>query len=364
MECSPVSNKLLNKATQLKTPVDGTFELTGDCIFNCKMCYVHNCGKRSLEMETVGAEKWEKLFSQCVDNGLLFCLLTGGEPLLHKEFDRIYTSLKSKNVIITVNTNGYLLNAQRLEFFKALPPQRFNISLYGVTDGTYEMLCGVKNGFSVVDKNIKEIRRCGINMRLNATITKTNRGEVFDIIRYADENGLHIRPTTYIFGTEQNAVDERLPAEEAAALTAEIFAKTHTPEQLKGMCADYEIKLEAGKKNKPRESSFPGIVCHAGKCAYWVHSDGKMSICGMLPADNAENVFEKDFLSVWTQAVKATEEIKSNPVCNACDYRYICRKCHGMTECEHVLPEEIESSYSCRYHKALADEFIRMGKNL
>lgn len=362
MECSPVTTKILSEAVKTKLPVNGSFELTGDCVFNCRMCYVHNCSKRSLEQAAVGKEKWLPLLKQCVDEGLLLALLTGGEPLLYSDFNEIYTFLKNNGVITTINTNAYLINEEKLELFRRLPPQRFNISLYGANNEIYNKLCGVSDGFSVVDKNIKLLKKYGFNMRLNVTVTKTNKNGIYDIVKYANENGLIIRPTTYIFATAQNCFEERLSPEEAAETSVELFRLTHTEQELKGMAATMLLRQNNAKRSRPFSNSRPGIVCHAGSSSYWVHSDGKFSACGMLPVEGAPNAFECGLKECWKAAVNQAKSIKSNIICNACEYRLNCKKCYSMLACEDIKPENIESSYSCKYHKALTDEFIKAGK--
>ena len=74
---------------------------------NCDMCYVRLSRE---EMQQKGrirsGEEWIELAKQMRDAGTLFILLTGGEPLLHPDFQRIYYELKKLGMIVTLNTNG------------------------------------------------------------------------------------------------------------------------------------------------------------------------------------------------------------------------------------------------------------------
>ena len=71
-----------------------------------------------------------------MEQGVVFLLITGGEPLLRDDFPQIYTELSKLGFIISINTNGYLITDKILELFKKNPPTRVNISLYGANDNT------------------------------------------------------------------------------------------------------------------------------------------------------------------------------------------------------------------------------------
>ncbi len=361
MECSLVSTKILAEAAKTKLPVDGSFELTGDCVFSCKMCYVHNCSKRSLEQKTFGAEKWLPVIDECAQSGLVFALLTGGEPLLHRDFDKIYSHIKDLGIVTTINTNGYLINEEKIKLFKHKPPQRFNITLYAASDTVYKELCGVNDGFTVVDRNISALKENNFNLRLNFTISKRNHREIYNLAKYADENKLTVRPTTYLFGTAENCIEERLSPQQAAETAVELFRITHSEEEMKKMSATMLMKLRAGERSAPFPDEYPGIVCQAGHTSYWIHSDGKLGYCGMIPDDNQPDVFETGFKNAWELTKKEAAAVKSSLVCNSCSYRFACRKCHAMLACENCSSNDVEQSYACKYYKALTDEFIRVG---
>ena len=120
----------LTRAAQHLRPVTGALELTPLCTMNCRMCYVR---LSRAEMEAQGrlhtAEEWLSLAEQMERAGVLFLLLTGGEPLLHPEFREIYSALRRMGMILTVNTNGTLIDEEWAEFFGRQKPRRINVTL-------------------------------------------------------------------------------------------------------------------------------------------------------------------------------------------------------------------------------------------
>ena len=92
-------------------------------------------------------QEWLTLGKEMADAGTLFLLLTGGEPLLHPDFKEIYLGLKKLGMIITINTNGTLIDKEWAAFFGENKPRRINITLYGADAATYGKLCHYPAGF-------------------------------------------------------------------------------------------------------------------------------------------------------------------------------------------------------------------------
>mgnify|MGYP002237461816 CR=1 FL=1 len=110
---------LIQKAYQRQAPVNGSLELLPLCNMNCDMCYVR---LSKAEMEQKGRlrtkEEWIKLAHQMKDAGTLFLLLTGGEPLLFPGFKEVYIELQKMGMILTINTNGTLIDEEWADFFQ------------------------------------------------------------------------------------------------------------------------------------------------------------------------------------------------------------------------------------------------------
>ena len=89
-----MSAYLHSRGAKLGLPIGGSFELTARCNFNCRMCYVHlsqaqiHAG-RGRELTT---EEWIRLAQEATDRGMVFALLTGGEPFLRSDFFEIYNA--------------------------------------------------------------------------------------------------------------------------------------------------------------------------------------------------------------------------------------------------------------------------------
>ena len=108
-------------------PLTVECELTSKCNFSCEMCYV----KDNQSKDALSLEKWYQLFDEAIEAGALFFVLTGGEPLSHPDFWKIYRYLADKGVKITLFTNGSFLDEEAVSRFTKNPPEMIVISLYG-----------------------------------------------------------------------------------------------------------------------------------------------------------------------------------------------------------------------------------------
>ena len=84
-----LEERLVLSATQKRIPLGGAFELLPLCNMNCQMCFLRLTPE---EMKQQGrlrsADEWLELAAQAKEAGMLFLLLTGGEPFLYPEFSK------------------------------------------------------------------------------------------------------------------------------------------------------------------------------------------------------------------------------------------------------------------------------------
>lgn len=345
------------KGSALGLPIAGNFELTSNCNFNCKMCYVHTPNHKEL----MTAEEWIALGRTARDAGMVFLLLTGGEPLLRPDFKEIYSALLEMGLLISINTNASLIDDEMFAFFVAHPPLRMNISLYACDDAGYAKLCG-RPMAEVVKHNITRLHNAGISVKINSTINPYNVDQIDAIHDFAADLGVPVQATTYMYPPvriNENATGSspaRFDWPEAAAYMLKCREKYLTPEQLKANAAasmpDAEICASEVSE---------GMRCRAGRTAFWVTWDGRMLPCGMFP-NEGWSVREMGFVSAWEEVKAFTRTIMMPKECTDCPRKDRCGACAAACIAEtgrsDILPE-----YVCRmtthYDKLIFDKYTR-----
>ena len=89
-----LSSHLQSIGNRLGLPIGGNFELTARCNFNCPMCYVHLSSEDiQARGKELSAAQWISIAEQAKNAGMMFALLTGGEPFVRKDFFEIYDAM-------------------------------------------------------------------------------------------------------------------------------------------------------------------------------------------------------------------------------------------------------------------------------
>ena len=104
---------LFRKAASAHRPIYGNLELLPLCNMNCDMCFVRLSPeemKRQGRLRTL--EEWKSVVKEIAQEGVLFLQLTGGEPLLYPDFKELYSFIRSQGIIVTINTNGTLIDEE------------------------------------------------------------------------------------------------------------------------------------------------------------------------------------------------------------------------------------------------------------
>jgi MoaA/NifB/PqqE/SkfB family radical SAM enzyme len=87
--------QLWDKIKHKRVPLSFTLELTARCNNNCRHCYINlPAGDQAAQAKELSREEIRELGREAVSLGALWCLLTGGEPLLREDFTEIYLDLK------------------------------------------------------------------------------------------------------------------------------------------------------------------------------------------------------------------------------------------------------------------------------
>lgn len=366
-----ISRYLHSKGKRLGLPINATFELTPRCNFNCKMCYVHLTeAEQKLRGKELTADQWISIGEEAISAGTVFLLLTGGEPTLRPDFLQIYRTLKAKGLIVSINSNGMLLQGDLLRELCNDPPSRVNITLYGITNETYEKQCGLPVYDRVVS-NIKALRDAGIEVKVNMSVTPDNSTDLQAVYDKAKELGAHMQSTPYMFPPirlhpELCGQNFRLPADEAGRLMADNELTNSTVEQLQRRYDALKsgILLPPDREEECMEEvEGEGMHCRGGVTTCWIDWDGKMTPCGQM-SEPAFDVLELGFREAWQRTRTAAAEIRLPAECTVCPIKDICHPCAAMCYCEtgsfNKKPEyvcQMRRSYIDRMEVLLDEKF-------
>lgn len=352
-----VERMLLDQAKRTRTPANGSIELLPLCNMNCDMCYVR-LGRE--EMEAKGrlrtADEWLEIGRQMKDSGVLFLLLTGGEPFLYPDFRRLYLELRKMGMIITINTNGTLIDEDLAEFFGKYKPRRVNITLYGTDEETYANLCHYPGGYEKTLRGIRLLREQGVDVKVGGSLARANQDDLDKLLNIGEELDIPVRVDTYMMPATRERdlpynMQSRLNPEEAARARIHALKREMGPELFPQYVRQ---SIEQADHPEPAEEVPGRMACMAGQCSFTINWQGEMRPCVIL-TEPAISVFEVGFEAAWKYIVEETHKILLNEKCSTCHMRHLCRTCAASALLETGSYDGVPD-YMCRY----AGESVRI----
>ncbi len=341
-------------------PVSGNFELTARCNFDCRMCYVHQNG--DLRRRELSADTWLGLASDARDLGMMFLLLTGGEPFIREDFPYIYEELVRMGLVVSVNTNASLYSEELRELFLKYPPSRLNVTLYGASEETYRALCRSASYEKVVS-NLRSMKADGLQVRLNVSLTPWNVADMEGIHQIAADIGLNAKGSAYMYPpvrlTEsygENAA--RFSPEEAGRVFAAWNRLNEGDER-------FLAKAEAmGRWDNCEEiladSPENGVRCRAGRSSFWLTWEGKMLPCGTMDIETSD-ALSLGFAKAWEEVRARTAAIRLPAECASCSHRQNCSLCASICRCESGGFDK-RPEYLCKMEKSRYEETQKLAQ--
>lgn len=323
---------LYKDAAEKSIPLGGTFELTPLCNMNCKMCYIRMT-KEQMEkegrMRTV--EEWLDIAAKAKEMGMLFLLLTGGEPFLYPGFWELYSKLKQMGIMVSINSNATMLDDEIIEKLIKNPPYRMNVTIYGGCDRTYKELCNHETGYTRATNAVRKLRKAGVNIKLNGSITPYNCGDVDDCLNFARDINSPVQLGTYMFPPmrRKDKTTGRFSAQEAGIWQAIIDKKKQGEDEVQAL----KDRIAEVNKNGSKNLFPTKFRCRAGRSSFWINWKGEMLACGMM-----ENIvgypFENGFENTWKEINTTIKGLSVLKGCEGCKNTDLCRICPAMVLAE------------------------------
>ena len=357
-----LQESLFRRASLAHAPLQGTFELTPCCTMNCRMCYIRMTREEADKLgKEHSAEDWLQLARQAREAGMLYILLTGGEPLLHREFRKIYEDLCGMGFITSINSNATLIDKNFIQWFQKIPPNRINVTLYGGSNETYESLCHFPGGFDRVTQAILGMKDAGINIKLNATISQLNVCDYEKILDFSEKNEIPLDLVTYLYPPTRRADGHsdihRLPPGEAARIFLEAQRRRRGDDFFLRNAKAFFAKLEKETQQAAYSEENRAMSCRGGSSTFWVTWDGKMGGCPVFGGKDC-NPFQQGFAAAWEETQRQRADFRYPVKCAGCEKRFFCISCPAAHFAE-TGDCEIVGDYLCEY----ADCYIKeMGK--
>jgi radical SAM protein with 4Fe4S-binding SPASM domain len=325
------SEVMHQRQTNQRTPQQVSIEVTRRCPLVCQHCYnnlpMGDHDARSREMTTV---EHFRMLDELVEMGCFWLLYTGGEIFARKDFLEIYTYAKQKGFLITLFTNGTLINEKIADYLVEWPPFAIEITLYGRTKETYEALTQIPGSYEKCLRGIELLRERHLPLKLKTVATSINKHEISAMRRFAEEGlGVEFKCDGQInprIDCSQSPLAVRLTPEEVVALDL------NAP---KGI-SEYRRLVKHDFDNPPSLAQIDTTYfCGGGMNSFAVNAYGEMGIC-VISQQETFDIRQSGLKPAWENSLHDVRTRKRTRVtkCIQCRIQSICGMCPANGEME------------------------------
>lgn len=342
------------------------FELTSRCNLSCKMCYVVNkSSDKKIEDAELTAKQWIRLAKEARDAGVLTLNVTGGEPLLKKDFWEFYDAICELGIFISLNTNATTITKEIAERLGKKPPFCVLVSIYGGSAETYGKVAGSEQGFQNARRGVELLLKEGVNVLLRTTLIKDNYKDYPIMNEWADNLGLKMMVVDYVSprreGLETDPLSVRLESDEIIDMITivreSLLATKEKHKNDNGSNIEKEtVKLDAAKqfrehglseKRVKRAESDCAFTCGAAKSKFFITWDGRMTPCGLL-YEPATLPLDIGIKKAWDQLREERLRIPKSEDCENCEDKDSCGYCPARLKLETGFFDR-KAKYLCDY---------------
>ena len=330
---------MLERAIAARIPLSGSIAMTHRCHLRCVHCYLGDERTTPPPEGELGTEFWYSVVDQVADAGCLNLLMTGGETLLRPDFPEVYKRARRRGMLVTVFTNGTLINERFVRLFEEFSPDMIEITLYGGSPETYEGVTGIPGSYERCLRGLDALLEHRIPVGLKAMVLSENEHEVDGMRRIASDRGLGFRLDTALFPArdgDRSPLDHRIPAEEAVRIEMQ-DVKFH------GKASEYFQQMQG---QQPADQRL--YTCMAGLTGFHVDPRGTLLPCLMV-STHGYDLRHGSFRTGWDEVLSTflKQEVAPGYECYRCETRFLCGLCPAQAEMESGSPYG-KSEYLCR----------------
>ena len=200
---------------------DLRISITDRCNFRCVYCMPKDVFGRDYEFlpraQLLTFEEIERLARAFAANGVRKIRITGGEPLVRRDVERLVELLSAiDDLDLTLTTNGALL-AAKARALAAAGLERITVSLDSLDDATFRAMNDVDFPVARVLEGIDAAAAAGLPVKINVVVKRgLNDDDILDLARHFRETPHILRFIEYMDVGHTNGwrMDDVVPAAE------------------------------------------------------------------------------------------------------------------------------------------------------
>jgi radical SAM protein with 4Fe4S-binding SPASM domain len=310
------------RAISLGVPLSVHLDLTWRCNERCVHCYLDHDGAGEMTFDEVSG-----LLDQMAGAGVFLLTLSGGEPLLRKDFFAIVRRARELMFNVKLKTNGILIRAKQAATLRQLGVENVQISVYSDRAEVHDAITKAPGSLERTTRAIGFLVSQGLKVTIAHVMMRTNRGDYPGVREMAGRLGAAFTIDPTITPHINNA--------------SSLLALNISRADLRAVMRDETLVNDAANYCAPpapvTDDDLDGVPCSAGHSSCYVSPFGDVFPCVQFPLSSG-NVRRQRFADIWKHSPQFAEvrsiRARDLPVCSTCVHVASCTRCPGLAYME------------------------------
>lgn len=284
-------------------------DLTDACTERCVHCYVPKGQKDFLPVELV-----EKALVEFRAMNGLTVYLTGGEAMMHPDFEKICRMCVELNLNFIILSNMTLCDEKRIAFLKEVQPQFINVSLYSMDPVVHDAITQLPGSWQKTHDAVVKCCEAGVACRIATPLLKENQDALPALRMFADEHRMHLVPAADIIAQADHGCGNLAHA-------------CSTEELRRVLTRDHDLYHKVYNTKMP---ACDAKVCDIGSARLYLNAKGNYYPCDSMHEYVLGNVRENTVEEIWKgEKLNYLRGLKNRDfgACAACENRPWCKVC-------------------------------------
>lgn len=332
-------------SSQIPHPVV-VFNLTQRCNLTCLHCYLVSANKKY--KGELSFEKIKRLIDSLKIIDIPVLLLSGGEPLVHRDIFKIIEYAKGKNIRTALSTNGTLLTKSMAKKLLDLEIDYVGISVDGIKE-FHDEFRQIKGAYA---KAIEGLRNClarGLKTGIRFTLSRLNAAQLPAVLDLCVKEKI---PRFCLYHLVYSGRGKALNAQDLDNVTRRKIIDFLIERTLEFNKQKYGIEILTVdnhadgiyiynylKKKNPKQAQevlellkFHG-GCSAANKIVNISPAGEIFACQFWQAKALGNIGKEEFAKIWLdQKNKFLNQLRVKPdflkgKCSRCRFKFYCGGC-------------------------------------
>jgi radical SAM protein with 4Fe4S-binding SPASM domain len=327
IKLAPTSNVESVASVEKYVPLVISWNVTSRCNLKCSHCYM-SAGENQFEND-LSTDAAKMLIHQIVEVSRPLLILSGGEPLLREDIFEIIRYGADRGLKMGMGSNGMLIDYDVAKKLMDAGMGTVAISLDSSIPERHDEFRGVKGCWQKAVNAIEALKENGLQVQVNATVTRQNYSEVDEIMSLAEKLKVDNFHLFFLVPTGRGTnVEDITPQMYEEMITNTLAQNTQHKMNVKPSCAPQFMRIA---KQQGIDMSRWLRGCVAGLYYCRIYPSGEVTPCPYLPI-NLGNIRDKSFRDIWFNSevfktMRDFDQLKGK--CGICDYRDVCGGCRA-----------------------------------